>query len=787
MLERFNLEEHLLAAAQEIPRIILIATDSYGLRVLKTLYKELSRESSIKLDLTSFLQYQDEYGFNILGKDESDQKSHDTTKNDREDKFAVEFDTQNLRQQLYGARRIVCSQETQARLLSRNLRVGDNLEVFVIAQINGLKDLEQLRIICCETKRYLTAYEQVYLTVLVNLNECESPNNHQIDPRTLFDEFNRILFHNEPSADRIIERCYIITNETITGQAVISPGELEARAAKFLTLHYLDSLRQPMTQYQYLLLGPQLFSDPELIGDNGLCETFGYSDLEFVLSRVLDWCACNESVAVLRRTFLTTTESEENRKDKSCTILETTLQEAGMTLSTDILVNQMLERYQLDKAIIVESHVNLSPSVLLSRLREHRLNIDESLQRCEAQVLEDVNAIEEKLITVLRSTVDKIINTDPQGIRLARDFIESINGVCETESMRTSVESTAFSSCLNAMNKQWFALSRLVNLTPSKLVLWGRVVFLTLLAVLGFMLQGLWGNILVGVTVVSAVLWIMYAEWLLPRQLSQAGQRYLRALSSWYREAMYELLRSRFLCMVKNIQIQFKKPNTKSQSDAGEWEAVNKWIDKLTTSLEICEKWMDSMNPVQESRSVDFHQLLVSQEDLNKYAIRLMKWTPQEAALEFLKDMRASNTSTSGWWRNCEGVQLASLLRQFFRRSYDQQNTSEMNDLESHLVKIKEAEENTLISVLDSLLQTSLPMARLHRLHTRWELPVQKLLIVNNPKESVFRRIATERGVHLIPGTNPQKMICLQTIHHIPVRDLAISDNGNVEKANYDK
>jgi hypothetical protein len=90
-----------------------------------------------------------------------------------------------------------------------------------------------------------------------------------------------------------------------------------------------------------------------------------------------------------------------------------------------------------------------------------------------------------------------------------------------------------------------------------------------------------------------------------------------------------------------------------------------------------------------------------------------------------------------------------------------------------------------LTAILDSLLQGSLPMIRLHRLHTRWELPFQKILVVHDPARTVFRQMALERGMHLVAGTMPQRIVCLQTVHHIPVRDLAIAGDGSAKEVGY--
>lgn len=229
--------------------------------------------------------------------------------------------------------------------------------------------------------------------------------------------------------------------------------------------------------------------------------------------------------------------------------------------------------------------------------------------------------------------------------------------------------------------------------------------------------------------------------------------------------------------MMANLLKRFAKPTSADlEQVGGEWDAVQSWRGKLTEAVRLCDTiqyFQQSAQIEHDSIAIQNRELVVSPEELREYYKRLTVWEPQYVAHSFLREMQALRP---GWWRTCTAQGLAAELHQVCRHLYEKQVSPEMKGLEHYLLEIRGSGEDQLGSLLDSLLENTLPMARLHRLHTLWELPTQRLLIVHDAQNSAFREPAAERSMHVIGGAHPQQVICIQTIHRIPVHDLAITN-----------
>jgi hypothetical protein len=229
--------------------------------------------------------------------------------------------------------------------------------------------------------------------------------------------------------------------------------------------------------------------------------------------------------------------------------------------------------------------------------------------------------------------------------------------------------------------------------------------------------------------------------------------------------------------MMADLLKRFARPTVAgAEQTGGEWDAIQAWRRKLTDAVHLCDaqRPQQGIQPERGVIAIRGRELVVSPEELCEYYERLTVWEPQDVADAFLREMQAMRP---GWWRTCTAQELAAAFHRVCQRLYEKQISPEMKGLEYHLLEIRGPGEAQLGNLLDSLIENTLPMARLHRLHTLWELPTQRLLIVHDAQNSAFREPAAERCMHVIGGARPQQVICVQSIHRIPVHDLAITSD----------
>jgi hypothetical protein len=780
----------------EVPRIIFLALDAFGSRVLRSLDEQLKEIPAFKRRLTVFLDYRAERGFQILTTDVND-KSKTRRSGRQKNKKAAESDTLDiteLAQRLYHARQeAVCSQAIQMELLRQGLRISPWLEVYVISEVKTLAHLQLLRTVIRAVESYLRRFEPVLMTGIISLVEYEYPVSETNDRDAVLDGLNKLLSREttraSESQQRGLERCYVITHEAMGGRSVIPDGELADRTAGFLAAHYLDSLRRPRTAYQHLLFGRQESSEPGMIDDCGLCDVFGYADLKFELNHVLDWCALEKARHVLSEAFLRIDEPAAEEAEEAQTWLDRELAAAGLTLSLEVLTERLLESVSRETTFRSEVVHTGSPFQPLVEWREQRREVDASLRRTEEAIKDEAKETQLHLEEMLSGALDRQISSSPQGLTQAEKLLDAIEARCtdELELARCTTDTPIGEDATHfgRINRSWLQLSSAATAIPTQSVFWGRAGLMALLAVLGRILGGVEG---IGLTLISAVAlfaWIIYVWLWLPNRLHRAQTHYQNNLATWRRAHSRTFVQQRLEQMMTDLLARFARPNGRDMSQTGEeWKALQEWRRKLTEAVRLSEEWalpwralpsaQEGAQPGAEIVATQGQYLVISWDDLRGYYERLTVWQPSEVALVFLEQMRAAK---AGWWRTCSAQKLASELRQVCRQLYQDQASQRMTSLEHHLLEISDSGETQLGILLDTLIQTALPMARFHRLHGRWELPTQRLLIVHDAEHSAFRELALQRSVQIINGARPHQMIYIQTVHHIPVYDLAIASD----------
>lgn len=784
------------APFSEVPRVIYLALDAFGDRVLHTLRDEwLVDLPALQRGLTVFLHYEPKHGFEAMPEALGEApESRQFGKHKRgADIQSEHVALSGLTRQLYQARETVSSQSIQAEILRQGTQICPHLAVYVITEIDAVTHVRFLQQVVAVARAFLQRFEPVLVTGLLNLAEYEQldPEDDRLD---LINSLNTLLVGGDNAdphrlSHHGLERCYVATHEMISGRAVISPGELPERAAGFLAAHFLASVRQPMTPHQYLLFGRRDASSSEMNADCGLCDLFGYADLRFDLNHVLDWCAVQEAGRALREVFLQFDEQTSDASSDIQAFLTQELELRGSTLSIDRLAERLLEGIAQDTIATRRNDDMESDTLNLNGLQDLRRRVEEFLSRIEANIESEATRTRDQLKSVLSGVVDKLICSDPQGVTRAESLLSAIEMYCRSEieraHHRTNTTLEQDEALDRRLDRSWFELATTKNSFPAPAILWGRLGLMLVLVVVAAMIGDLISIGLITLVVLTVTLWLIYVLLWLRGRLSNAYKEFMNALSTWQNSYLRMIAELHASQIVADLLSQFVGPINVDVSQAGaEWWDTRRWREKLTQAVSVCDERATPQRDVGSEQASTISQnqvsttwnreLVVSQSEAQTYYDRLTDWQPQHVALEFLKRLDAFG---SRWWRTCTAAEIVDILLQICRRLYETRVTKNLTGLEHHLLEISGSGEAQLKALLDSLLQASLPMARVRRLHGHWEFPAQRLLIVHDPEHSAFRNISAERSMRILGGARPQQVICLQTVHRIPVRDLAINDS----------
>jgi hypothetical protein len=668
----------------------------------------------------------------------------------------------SLERQLIKARNErVCSQSLRAGLEEEGYRVGERLEVYALTEVRGLEQLDFLQEVLNQVEACLRDFEIPLVTTILNMAAYDQPDQTPADRPKVLAALDRWLAKKEPHLPGL-ERCYVVTREMDSGQAILSGDELVSRTAGFLAAHYLEGPRQPGTEHQYLLFGVREASRVELGGDQGLCETFGQDSLKFDFDQILDWCAHQETRRTLQERFLAPTETGSDRQ----AWFEKALQNADETLSVTELSGQVIEKVL--EEIWPDYRVGGSDSatVSLDDQRQLRRRVQQILSRPGPSFADYAGARMEELGQALAGILDDQLMKESAELARAKELLAVIGASCRAELNevrrldRSPAEQPDF---IEKVNRSWFYLSQAVMASPSTELFWGRLTLLGLLAGLGLLLGGGAGLGLAGLALLGLVAWNWYARSWLPRQRQQAQQQYGQVLDTWLRAGLVNLVQPEVEKMLADLAARYEEPA------GAEWQAVQHWRMTLVNSVERC-RTREAARPAGPQSSPDW---IILPHVRQAYYRELATRPPERMAEIFLEQLRRSGMDR---WRDYTGEQVLEQLIPLCRDYYEPKLGSELLDLEYHLREIEHLKAAQLDQAFKCLVQNSRPLARTQWRYGRVERPHLKLLIVQDPARSVFSDLAKQEEIELVGGAPPGQILCIQTIHHLPVKDLGLAN-----------
>ena len=741
---------------RETPRIIFLALDDFGEQVLTTL-RETCRGvvPDFKRRLTAGLVHEADDNFWLWSMDKV-----------RPD----EADPAPLVKQLVRARNErVCSQLLRVTLEKEGYRVHHRLEVYALSEVKSLDQLQFMQEVLHRVQACLQDYEVPLITSIVNMAEYDQPGQDRADRVAVLEDLNRWLAKKDANLPGL-ERCYVVTQEMVSGQAAISPDELVNRTAGFLVALYLDGSRQPDTEHQYLLLGSPKESKVELGGDQGLCETFGQASLTFDFERVLDWCAYHETRSLLQEELLASDQPASDEIPESQLWFEAELQYAGETLSLNDLTKQIIEGVLEDDWPYDQAPESNPTTVSLVDEYQRYRRADEILDRTGNAFKDKVNERLGKLEQVLNNLLDNRLMGDPQGLAQAEELLDVIRAGCWielNEARRLGSPPLGQADFVQTINEKWYDLERAVIASPTPEVFWGRSILLGVLVGLGVLLGGGLGLGLAGAALMGLLAWNWYARYWLKR-LQRAQKQYRKELKTWLRVGLDGLIRPLVEEMMTILATRYE------ESTGEEWQAIQHWRTTLINAVEQCRA-QESSKPNVPTTSEQANSAWVITPHIRQAYYKQLATRPLEQTAEiFLDQLRRPKMDR---WREYTGEQMVEKLVQICREYYWLKMGPKAHDLEYHLGVIGSLDPVQLVLLFESLVQNSQPLARYQWLHGHWKRPHLRLLIVQDPKYSVFSDLAKQHEIQLIGGAPSQQIICIQTIHHLPINDLGIANN----------
>jgi len=763
--------------------VICLALDSFGEQVLSAFREShLANLPTVRMRLTTAMHYHARYGFQEFALD----RPH--TSQGRESQpqpSVIDLDTalDQFVQALYQARTKVCSQLIYRELLQEGLQIGTMPEIYVFAQVTGPAHVQFLRMVVARARAYLQQFEPMSLTGLVSLAEYEGPLALSRERDGVLDELNTLLAVRPREQDNaadlaILDRCYVITQETLRGQSLIPVSDLVHRTAGFLAAHYLDGIRQPMTSQQFMLFGKQAEHGPYIEAGYGLCDLFGYADLRLEVNHILDWCANKQAARLLGEVLLrddTSKDAVQTTHTELAARLKAVLGVDSLPLSADQMISHVFKEIVEQRERQVEAPA-ASYDQLLSYWGWYRQRHEQLLQSFRQQVSDMVNRLQQQLEQRLSAVLEDYVTGDVDGSARAEAFLASISAWGNHE-MNHLREQTPTVSSISHVNVLWMRLARILRAFPPTRMLAPRIGLLLLVAFISWVtIDGVLGGLLAGGIATFVSIWIIYRWIWLPWRLRAAQASFQQQLARSYEAELRVTVESDVKDMLERIVDQFAPASSVRPLGSPEYQRINEWRARLRQAAQQClataQQSQVQLSGAEDNSSdqTPRDSLRVTSIQVQSYYERLTQWTPDQPALEFLGEIRGDTS-----WHALTIDQLAARMVRVCRKRYKQQSDQQMPGLEYHLLNVARAPDDVIAGLLKALINSATPMARLHRLHGHWPRPQQQLLIVHDPEQSVFRSLAEQVGLQVVGGANEQQIICICTEHLIPVRDLAIT------------
>ena len=797
-----------------VPRIISIGLDMFGSQVL-TAFREHHLPNVLPgyTRLTIALQYDSTKGFIPFALDPLAERSQADPLAPAGVPGVDNGWLDNLVQQLHQSRQKIAAQGLRSDLLQHGYRVGQITEVYLFLRGAVHEHIDSLRAVAMTIRAYLHQYDPVRVTAFVCLADIENPlaaPEARANVLKMLDQVLTMRFEKGTALDGepILDRGYIVSQETLSsqfsGQGCIPDSDLAHRTAGFLAALYLDGLRQPMTAHEHHLFGAH-HDLPTTSDTIGLCHLFGYADLRFEVSHILDWCATRHAAIVLNKELLSVTNGSDTpveMAERHARFLRS-IQEAGLPVSTAEQVNYLLKDINVDVARQDTLPVAWGAD-LLNLWRAHRHAFEQHTLDVARRMEEAGGVMGERYLETFTRMMDEEIASGRSGLARAESLIGIIETWCTTgrEELVPAVPAaqrlaphrtkpalaTGSSESLQA---SWRQLSNAAQAYPSRLEQIGQAGLIALFALVLFPVVPL-GPILAMLAVVCALVWFAYIFLWLPVRLRRAQEQYRQQLHAWHHTRLNDLARRRMVALYDQLGERFAHSSVMLPEGGVMRVEVAAWRERLQRAAEQCAKkvrHITSGPALLRSGETDSRlgsTLALKYEDFQAYYDRLTRWEAAEIADQFLKSV----LDQPGGWQNLSVEQVIYQVIHICRRHYEQQQDTTRSglDLEYHLLDMADAGSNTVANLLAALVEGATPMARLQRMHGYWERPTLRLLIVHNPEESIFRDPARQLNLQIVGGAHERQVICICTEHLVPARDLAMTYDwrqvlGSLERA----
>jgi hypothetical protein len=754
-----------------VPRVICIPVDLFGEHVLRLLDQEFAPQlGPDQRRLTAYLPIRGEAKLTsdvfVVGQDKPVAKDHAAP-------------AAWLRPLLHQARQRICAQTAYRELMQRGWQIGECLEVYIIISITSPIDVLLLRSIVTTARGYLGQFEAVRLVGLLNLSAFDRPSAVPDERNKVIAELETLLKLPRIADDNalgqsMLDRCYIMSEETLHGHAIIPPEELMMRSAGFLAAHYLQGLRQPRTLPQYFLFGNESISNPDQNPNTGnlygLCDVFGYAELRFTIDPVLDWCSQRHAAEVASLLLSSNEASAEAGPQPE---LPADLEALGLATPAQKHVEAIVRR-MLSGSSARPNDASCEFRALQRRYRQTEQFLRDSKQQAHTEIA----AIEQELTGAIDTAIEKHLLQTPAGLLRVEALLQTVEARLRSDlqALQATLEHNTPPADMHAqvqhahteMQRRWYT-------QPTTRLLSVRSITLLILAICaGLGIGGPPGWAIAGGLLMFILCWWIAARLIGPMLLQRRYSQYTALLAEYQQSAVESSVSLQLMQLYKRLLIRFSHASSNIDATQNYWQQLDDWRTKLRQVRDRCLTDGDYYAERLTTRAAQAGsqgQIVLASSDLDTYYRRLTTRAKELTAKEFLHRLDASSRVR---WKELRADDLAAQLIDICRRQYQRQASQQNNGLENYLLEIANTGETRVALMLDALLQEATPMTRIYRLHATWEPLRQRCLIVFDAARSIFREAAAQQRLNLIGGASEQQVICIWTEHAIPIRDLAL-------------
>lgn len=756
-----------------VPRAIILALDPFGASVLETLRTEYRHQIDPRvLLLTRCLVSQGDDTYRPFPLHQEPVVGGSPAQPD-----------QALGGALLTARSAIMDGQTQGQLTVLNYLVDAVVEVYLLAKPETPQDAERISRIARQVVWRLDINRRPIINAIANLSAFEGVAELDATDTVMLTNLRGALNNAlaRTGDEAIFDRYYVVTQET-TGDTSIPASELVRRTAGFLSAHFLDGLRPTDRQLRGPMVGARSDRDPLVDRSMGQIDLFGYAELRFRGWQLVEYCASLQASLVLEAMRRGADIGKDVQPVKPETLLK------GRDLpSTSQELHDHLERER-----------RLSTGAPLggktpAALRAWRAEIDAQALHAEEQVVREGEQLREQIARVFRGTLDAQILGDQgvggglldsafNGTAQALKFQSAISQWCEecraglagTKSKiddQRSVDGDVPSDPdqLEAeLGAIWHRLLHTLDASPPLPVALTRATWLVLVAVVAFFLvggqAGMWLTTAIGA---ATPLWLALTYTLMRRQREHLIEEYCAAVESLaVRRGRSSVIR----------QLHTTLTALRQQFGSLLDDPIELWQAKLDLTWKQCRdraqqikgellQWAGA-DGVLGSASVSFEA-----NNLETYFRELSNWQTEELIRAFLKELRVAGADR---WERLEPPALTGMLLDLCRARYEGALRTGRFSLERHLHEVQNNETEQLERILYALLDEALPLARVHQHVAAAQGMRSQYLIVNDPQNSIFNKIAGRLGLQLVGGARADQMICIRTEQSVPVPNLAL-------------